>query len=148
MTLVPILTAAAADGIRLINVGDCNAAAGRLEVQVDGEWSTVCYRHFDARDSRVVCKQLGFIEGNVGRLYYSSSFPRGTRVVHMGNVNCYGHEESLTACPHTQGHRCGDNGEVGVDCENAGAVESYQWNGKYRNYSQLLTTTHKLLTNY
>lgn len=36
-----------------------NATAGRVEVMVDGVWSTVCDDNWDSREATVVCTSLG-----------------------------------------------------------------------------------------
>ena len=37
-----------------------NSSMGRLEINIDGSWGTVCSRNFAAVDGHVACRQLGF----------------------------------------------------------------------------------------
>ena len=78
-------------GIRL--VGGTSHNDGRLELQRQGQWGTVCGQYFwDMRDTRVACRQLGFLGA---KRYY---FHPGSGRVYMKFVECTGYEESLWDC--------------------------------------------------
>jgi len=44
--------------VRLVN--GTSSANGRVEIQVNGRWGTICDFGWDRRDATVVCRQLGF----------------------------------------------------------------------------------------
>ena len=44
--------------IRLVD--GSTALEGRVEICLHDGWHTVCSRSWDARDAKVVCRQLGF----------------------------------------------------------------------------------------
>ena len=37
-----------------------NSSVGRLEINIDGSWGSVCSRNFAEIDGHVACRQLGF----------------------------------------------------------------------------------------
>ena len=47
------------ESVRLVG-GGANPRAGRLEVNYNGIWGTVCSHYFDNNDAKVACNMLGF----------------------------------------------------------------------------------------
>lgn len=94
--------------------------AGRLEVFVNGAWSTVCNKDFDFREASVACRQLGF-SGAVGALK-SSVHGAGSGKIWSENLNCTGREKNLLNCPRPRGppRLCYHSIDVGVSCRGAG----------------------------
>ena len=71
---------------------------GRVEVNYDGEWGTVCDDGWDDTDAGVVCRQLGF--GSSGTAIGSATFGQGSGTIWLNGVTCTGNESTLTSCGH------------------------------------------------
>ena len=97
-------------------VGGTNQT-GRVEVYFAGQWGTICHNGWDNNDAQVVCRQLGFTEGN--HLPTSNAyFGRGSRYVAiMENVNCVGSESNIASCSiNYWGSSCSHSYDAGVIC--------------------------------
>ena len=92
-------------------VDGANPSEGRVEVFLDGEWGTVCDDYFTEVDATVVCRQLGYTEGQV-----SSDMKAGSGRIHLDNVDCAGTEERLIDCPHHNSGNCFHFEDVVVSC--------------------------------
>jgi len=100
---------------------DCNKNACRLETLYNGVWGSVCGEHFGKRNTRTLCKALGFPGSGVlkknfmsGRMYTGS---KGH--VWLSNVQCKGTEGDVADCKHKGfgNHKCGHYNEVGICCK-------------------------------
>lgn len=82
-------------GVRLVDGTSYNN--GRLELQYNGRWGTVCNsrRSWDISNTQVACRQLGFLGAK--RYFYDP----GSGPMMMKNVNCKGTETRLWDCPYT-----------------------------------------------
>jgi len=89
------------NGVRLVRRP--NTRSGRLEVQYNGVWGTVCDNSFDNADTAVVCNMLGF--GRVGQMY-SNPAVTTSRPIWLDEMQCVGDETSLADCHH---NRCVSN---------------------------------------
>ena len=89
---------------------------GRVEVYFAGQWGTICHNGWDNNDAQVVCRQLGFPEGN--HLATSNEyFGSGSESVALEYVNCVGSESNITSCPiNYWGSRCSHSYDAGVIC--------------------------------
>jgi len=92
---------------------------GNVQVFHKGEWRYVCDDHFDMRDAKVVCRQLGFARPlNVTT---KNTYPIESNGSYwLDDVRCYGHETNLGYCWHRGfgSHNCEANEEAGVICSN------------------------------
>ena len=82
--------------IRLI--GGSLYSEGRVEVNYNGEWGTVCDDGWDRNEADVVCRQLGF--GSSGTPYSSAYFGQGAGPILLDDVACTGNELKLASCGH------------------------------------------------
>ena len=71
---------------------------GRVEVNYNGEWGTVCDNRWDLNDARVVCNEAGYGPPVAGlqRAFYGQSSGR----IWLDNVNCIGNEGTIGNCSH------------------------------------------------
>ena len=79
-------------------VGGTSYNEGRVEVNYNGEWGTVCDDGWDDTDAGVVCRQLGF--GSSGTAIGSAGFGQGTGSIWLDSVTCTGNESTLASCSH------------------------------------------------
>ena len=104
-------------------MGGSSYNEGRVEVNYNGEWGTVCDDGWDDTDAGVVCRQLGF--GSYGNVpyrryyYYGPYFGQGSGPIWLDNVACIGNESTLASCGHL-GVRvtrsCSHRKDAGIKC--------------------------------
>ncbi|XP_074239134.1 scavenger receptor cysteine-rich domain-containing protein DMBT1 isoform X5 [Saimiri boliviensis] len=103
-------------------VGTRSRCEGRVELQHQGVWGTVCDDHWNIRNARVVCRLLGCGRalGAPGR----GRFGRGTGPILLDDVRCAGNEDALERCAHSGWgrHNCQHREDAGVVC--AGPADS------------------------
>ncbi|XP_036408794.1 deleted in malignant brain tumors 1 protein [Megalops cyprinoides] len=100
--------------IRLVNGN--NNCSGRVEINYNGLWGTVCDNNWDLKDASVVCRQLGC--GSAVSAPQSAIFGQGREPTWLDNVACKGSESSLTQCSHRGfgNENCGHQQDAGVVC--------------------------------
>ncbi|XP_056011221.1 deleted in malignant brain tumors 1 protein-like [Ostrea edulis] len=107
--------------IRLVDAsGQFGGYQGRLEVNINNTWGTVCDDAFGSSEATVVCKQLGLNGANAtakGR----SFFGRGTGPIFLDDVNCAGTEKGIQFCGHRGygNNNCDHTEDVSVICKSA-----------------------------
>ena len=71
-----------------------NDIEGRIEIRLDGNWTSICSEEWDDEDANVTCQQLGHISGRRPRIGYEGT----TSNIWMRSFNCTGQEDALTYC--------------------------------------------------
>ena len=105
--------------VRLVGGNSYNE--GRVEVNYNGQWGTVCDDGWSYHDARVVCRQLGF--GSSGTAIGSARFGQGSGSIWLDDVTCTGSEISLFYCGHLGvgvTRSCSHSEDAGVICSSRG----------------------------
>ena len=98
-------------------VGGSSYNEGRVEVNYNGEWGTVCDDGWDDTDAGVVCRQLGF--GSSGTAIGSAGFGQGSGSIWLDSVTGTGSESTLADCGHLGVGivgNCSHSEDAGVRC--------------------------------
>ena len=97
-------------------VGGSNVREGRVEVNINFEWGTVCDDSWGTNDARVVCRQLSF--GSPISAPGNARFGQGSGQIFLDDVHCTGSESSLASCSHRgKGmHNCMHYEDASVVC--------------------------------
>ena len=109
-------------GIAVRLVGGSSYNEGRVEVNYNGEWGTVCDDGWDDTDAGVVCRQLGF--GSSGATIRSG---QGSGSIWLDKVTCTGNESTLASCAHLGVgivRSCSHYEDAGVRCSTDGLMKS------------------------
>ncbi|KAF0032257.1 hypothetical protein F2P81_014547 [Scophthalmus maximus] len=119
--------------IRLAGYGS-NQCSGRVEINFNSSWGTVCDDGWDINDAKVVCRQLGC--GTATKAPRSARFGHGTGKVWLDDVACLGSEESLSNCKHRKfgQHDCAHSEDAGVICTSIRLADSTRCSGTVEIY--------------
>ena len=104
-------------GVIVRLVGGSSYNEGRVEVNYNGEWGTVCDDGWNDTDAGVVCRQLGF--GSSGTAIGSAGFGQGSGSILLSGINCTGSESTLASCGHfgvNITRSCSHVQDAGVKC--------------------------------
>ncbi|XP_056408488.1 CD5 antigen-like [Hyla sarda] len=93
-----------------------NRCTGRLEVEQDGEWATVCDYNWSRLNSKVVCRQLNC--GAPKFIMPCGRQKKGVGDIWKHEVKCSGDEQSLSECPASPAIQqvCVHKNDVWVNC--------------------------------
>ena len=97
-------------------VGGNNPREGRVEVNINNEWGTVCDDSWSTTDAQVVCRQLGYSSPTSAP--GNAHFGQGSLRILLDDVSCTGSETSLASCSHlgVGSHNCGHSEDASVWC--------------------------------
>ena len=104
--------------VRLVG-GATALLQGRVEVQYNGQWGTMCDDLFTAVDATVVCQQLGYFGVASVAPYLRFGAGPASMPIWLDDVGCLGTESYLSECPNRGWgvHNCVHNEDVGVFCQ-------------------------------
>ncbi|KAM9456648.1 scavenger receptor cysteine-rich domain-containing protein DMBT1-like isoform 1-T1 [Clarias gariepinus] len=110
------VTCSGLNQIRLVN-GSRNCC-GRVEIQHNSQWGTVCDHSWDLKDAEVVCRQLGC--GKAVSAPHNAHFGQGSEPTWLDDVQCTGTESYIDQCSHRGFgiEDCGHGEDSGVVCSN------------------------------
>ena len=89
-----------------------------MEICFNNQWGTICDDHWDGREARVVCRQLGYSDEVEHVAVPEAFFGAGSNPIHLDDVSCTGDEERLEDCPRLPVgiHNCIELEDAGVVC--------------------------------
>ncbi|KAM4860772.1 CD5 antigen-like [Thomomys bottae] len=93
---------------------------GRVEVQHQGQWSTVCKTGWNLQAAKVVCRQLGCGRALLTKRQCDKAF-QGQGPIWMSQIACSGQEAALQNCDLElwEKNNCTHDEDTWVECEGA-----------------------------
>ena len=109
-------------GVRLVGRGD-SPREGRLQVEIDGQWGTVCDFGWTLESAALACQQMGFVLNKEDWKLEASEIPDGGRhaPIMMSNVRCGELDTDLRTCKRAErvddfSNSCTHDYDVGIRC--------------------------------
>ncbi|CAG2187696.1 DMBT1 [Mytilus edulis] len=106
-------------GISCVNIrliGGTGPYEGTVELNVNGQWGTICDYQFDKHDADVVCRMAGYTRAI--QAFSDAHFGHGNGSSMLYNVHCSGHEDHLDSCGSNGwfSSSCSHDKDAGVAC--------------------------------
>ncbi|CAC5422430.1 Neurotrypsin [Mytilus coruscus] len=101
--------------------GGSHTMEGRVEIKIDGTWSTLCDEEWNDNEANIICKMLTAYPLNRfvhGKAFTNSYFGEGSGTAMLSNLKCNGTEVDLLHCSMKRGGRphCDHSHDAGVSC--------------------------------
>ncbi|XP_052763290.1 deleted in malignant brain tumors 1 protein-like [Mya arenaria] len=71
--------------------------SGRVEIEYEGKWGTICDRDFDENDAKVICRMLGYNTRSV-EVKQNAYYGIGDGHIIISNLACDGNEPDISEC--------------------------------------------------
>ncbi|XP_041484997.1 lysyl oxidase homolog 2B-like [Lytechinus variegatus] len=101
----------------LLLVGGDKSTKGRVLVNRDGQWGSICADGWNLANANVICAELGY--GPARRLLDSPKFPPGPKRYLFREVRCSSSDTNILGCSMKHmsvGDKCHSDYEAEVDC--------------------------------
>lgn len=110
------------DDVEVRLVGGRSNNEGRVEVNFQGSWGTVCDDDWTIDAAHVVCRMLGY--SGADAFQTNAFFGEGEGTIVLDDVRCSGNETNLADCGHREilTSNCGHAEDVGVSCTGIASV--------------------------
>ncbi|XP_013397946.1 neurogenic locus notch homolog protein 2 [Lingula anatina] len=102
---------------RIVGININETYGGRVEVNHDGVWGTVCDDYWDNTDAKVFCKSVNLPYSNAVAAL-SAYFGQGSGRIWLDDVSCSGLEPDIGSCRHSGwgNQNCDHSEDAGVLC--------------------------------
>ncbi|XP_030847040.1 deleted in malignant brain tumors 1 protein [Strongylocentrotus purpuratus] len=94
-------------------VGGSSKLEGRVEMQLNGQWGSVCTDNWDRNAANIVCRSLGL--GQARYMYFDSAFGE-SNLTNAYNFDCQGFQPSILRCGRIGVNNCQYRRNAGVRC--------------------------------
>ncbi|XP_060603472.1 neurotrypsin-like [Ruditapes philippinarum] len=98
-------------GIRL--AGTSGPYHGRVEIDVNGTWGTICDRYVYDYEADAICQMFGLESYS---FYHNAYYGEGSGPVYIDELNCYFGQEHINECQYVTEHTCQHRNDVSVMC--------------------------------